>query len=137
MTLFSGIARAGIAAAALGAGLALTAPAGAQAQEVLGSYTAYIGVDDLYNSKGERLFEPWQILRQDRANFHRFGIRQPGDQDDPFFADADNRATMERFIMQGRIDLAARRGIVDGGVTVTVTIWGQGRIPAYLDVTVF
>jgi hypothetical protein len=33
------------------------------------------------------------IIRQDRANFQRFGIRDPEDEDDPFLSAALRRAT--------------------------------------------
>ena len=117
------------------AGLCMLA-APVAAQDVIGSYVAYIGVDDLYNSKGARLTQPWQVLRQDRANFHRFGIRQAGDEWDPFFSRIDNRAAMERMIMNGRIDPVARQNLLQGGSTVFVTIYGSGGVGRYVDVTV-
>ncbi|MDT8855781.1 hypothetical protein RNZ50_12290 [Paracoccaceae bacterium Fryx2] len=80
----------------------------------------------LYNSDGARLGQPWQVLRQDRANFHRFRIRQEGDESDPFFGDANNRAAMERMVMNGRIERSAARRIVAGGAVVRVQIFGQG-----------
>ena len=52
--------------------------AAAKADGLIEEYNAYIGEEDLYNSYGERLSEPWQIIRQDRANYHRFGTSQPG-----------------------------------------------------------
>lgn len=106
------------------------------AQELIGSYTAYIGQADLHNSKGARLTEPWQVLRQDRANYHRFGVAQNGDEWDPFFGNIDNRAAMERMIMNGRIDPGARRNLLQGGATVLVRIYGSGGVGRYLDVTV-
>ncbi len=106
------------------------------AQELIGSYVAYIGVDDLYNSKGARLSQPWQVLRQDRANFHRFGIAHAGDEWDPFFGSIDNRAAMERMIMRGYIEPAARANILRGGATVFIRIYGQGNRGDYVDVTV-
>ena len=87
---------------------------------------AYIGPHDLYNSKGARLWEPWQILRQDRANFHRFGLRDGPDQGDRFFGSVDNRAAMERMVMRGRIEPTAAQNVVNGGATVVVKVWGQG-----------
>jgi len=106
------------------------------AQELLGSFTAYIGTDDLYNSSGARLSEPWQVLRQDRANYHRFGIRQRGDEWDPFFSSIDNRAAMERMILNGRIDPQARRDILRGGATVFVRIYGEGNTGRHVEVSV-
>ncbi|CUH89566.1 hypothetical protein PH5382_03513 [Phaeobacter sp. CECT 5382] len=107
------------------AALALSTPC-AMADELLASYVAFIGRDDLYNSKGARLTEPWQILRQDRANFHRFGISQPGDEWDPIFKDVNNRATMESMIQYGSIEASAGRNIVKGGVMVQVDVYDGG-----------
>lgn len=109
------------------AALALAlAPVAASAQDLLDEYVAFIGPHDLYNSSGQRLTAPWQILRQDRANFHRYGLRDPADQGDAFFGDVNNRAAMERMLMQGRMDPAAARAILAGGATVLVQIWGYG-----------
>ena len=114
--------------------LALVVPAASQ--QLVGSYVAFIGTDDLYNSKGARLTEPWQVLRQDRANYHRFGVYQPGDEWDPFFGSIDNRATMEQMIMNGRIAVSARRLLLRGGAPGFVEIYGQGNRGKYLNVTV-
>lgn len=119
----------------LAATLALAATV-AQADQLIGSYVAYIGQDDLYNSKGARLSEPWQILRQDRANYHRFGISQGGDEWDPFFGSIENRGIMERMIMNGSIEPAAARSLVRGGATVFVRIYGSGNQGRFVKVTV-
>lgn len=113
----------------------MSAPA--NAQSLVGQYTAYIGSDDLYNSRGARLWEPWQILRQDRANYHRFGISQPGDEWDSFFGSIDNRAAMERMIMNGYINPQAARNIVNGGATVVVRIYGSGSRGNRVEVDVY
>jgi len=102
-------------------------PLAAQAQKLIGSYVAYIGWEDLHNSNGQRLTQYWQIIRQDRANFHRFGIRHDGDQWDPFFADANNRATLERLVMNSGIDSHSRRMITQGNTPVFVEIFGWGN----------
>ena len=119
----------------LAAALALSGAA-AQADDLIGAYVAYIGEADLYNSKGVRLSEPWQVLRQDRANYHKFGRSQPGDEWDPFFGDIDNRAAMERMIMNGTITPEARAGLLRGGATVFVRIYGSGNVGRYVQVTV-
>jgi len=122
--------------AALALALALP-PAAAPAQQVVEQYVAVIGAQDLFNSRGVRLTAPWQILRQDRANFHRYGLRDPGDQGDTFFADIGNRAAMEQMLMRGAIDPVAARDIVAGGATVIVRIWGQGGRGDYVTVDVY
>jgi hypothetical protein len=95
-------------------------------QQLLESYVAYIGDMDLYNSSGQRLTQPWQIIRQDRANYHRFRIRHDGDESDSFFASADNRAVMEDMLRRGQISNGAARDIVNGDVFIEVEIYGQG-----------
>ncbi len=110
----------------LAVALALLA-APASAADLVGQYQAFIGQDDLYNSNGKRLTEPWQILRQDRANVHKFGISQPGDQTDPFFGSVDNRAAMEQMVMHGTIEPSARRALLRGGVMVLVKILWPSR----------
>jgi hypothetical protein len=99
------------------------------------SYAAYIGENDLYNSQGVRLTQPWQIIRQDRANFYRFGLRDPGDQGDSFFASARNRDIMERMLRDGRISSQAARDVVIGNATILVQIYGAGSVGRYIVVT--
>ena len=107
------------------------------AQDLIGSYVAYIGGNDLFNSKGGRLTEPWQILRQDRANVHKFGLVDRGDEGDPFFGDIDNRAAMETMVRQGWIEPGAARAIVNGFTFVQVEIYGQGGRGTSVRVTVY
>ncbi len=117
--------RIGIFAAAIAAVLVASAGA-AKADELIESYGAYIGQDDLYNSSNERLTQPWQVIRQDRANVHRFGVSQPGDDFDNFFASARNRELAERMIRSGRIDGSAARRLLNGDVQIHVEIWRGG-----------
>jgi hypothetical protein len=111
---------------------------GAKAQELIESYVAVIGREDLFNSRGERLTQPWQILRQDRANYHQFRIRHRGDTGDSFFSDIRNRALMERMVMNGRINARAADTLVNGySQAVLVKIFGFGSRGTYVDVTIF
>jgi hypothetical protein len=73
------------------AALLAIAPA-AQAQQTVLEYYAGIDQQDLYNSRGVRLTEPCAILRQDRANVHRFGKPGQYDSADPMFGDPNARA---------------------------------------------
>ncbi|GAB4267064.1 MAG: hypothetical protein Kow0013_16630 [Pararhodobacter sp.] len=101
----------------------------ATAQTYVGSYSAWIGGQDLYNSRGTRLWEPWQIIRQDRANFHRFNLRDSNDGGDPWFADANARAQLEQAVMNAGLQPSQRQQIVNGGVMVQVDLFGwPGRI---------
>jgi hypothetical protein len=103
---------------------------------IIEAYSAYIGEDDLFNSKGVRLTQPWQVLRQDRANVHRFGISQNGDSTDSFFGSSRNRAIMERMVQKGSISSSARRRLLDGGASVSVNIYGTGSRGDYINVVV-
>jgi len=101
---------------------AIATPASAQ-HGPLGHYTARLGAADHFNSSGERLRSVAAILRQDRANFHRFGRADPEDQGDRFFASANNRAAFEQMIARGRMNEAARYVIVNGEPLVHVDIY--------------
>jgi hypothetical protein len=79
----------------------LAIPASAQ---VMDSYYATIAEADRHNSSGARLSSPSAVLQQDRANFHRFGIRQAGDQSDMFFANRDLRAQIPELYARGQRD---------------------------------
>lgn len=100
------------------------------------SYRAYIGSDDLYNSKGERLTLPWQIIRQDRANYHAYRRRDRGDEGDSFFSHASNRQKLEAMLASGSIANDAGNLIVRGNVWIKVNIYGHGDIGQAVDVTV-
>ncbi|MFK0161829.1 hypothetical protein [Rhizobium sp. NPDC090279] len=100
------------------------------------SYRAYIGNDDLYNSKGERLTLPWQIIRQDRANYHAYRRRDRGDQGDSFFSLPSNRQKLEAMLASGNIADDAGNLIVRGNVRIKVDIYGRGDIGEWVDVHV-
>jgi hypothetical protein len=94
--------------------------------EVIESYRAFIGRDDLFNSSGNRLTKPWEVLRQDRANFHQFGTRQRNEDSDTFFASPENRSRMESMVRDGFTSQEAGDTIVNGLVWVNVQILGSG-----------
>ena len=100
------------------------------------SYRAYIGSDDLYNSKGERLTLPWQIIRQDRANYHAYRRRDRGDQGDSFFSQASNRQKLEAMLANGDIANDAGNLIVRGNVWIKVDIYGRGDVGEWVDIHV-
>lgn len=93
---------------------------------IIETYYAFLSADDHYNSKGVRLTAPWQIIRQDRANYHRFGVRDNGDEWDSFFGSATNRARMESMLQNGWISQSASRAIVNGEVWIRVDLLGKG-----------
>lgn len=124
-----------LAALLLAAALAL--PGTAQAQQLLESYTAFLSSRDHYNSNGARLTAFWQVIRQDRANFHRFGRADPQDEWDRFFGNMQNRAAMERMILNGTVEPGVAQYIVNNEVMIRVDIYGYGNQVSYVNVTAF
>ena len=99
-------------------------------------YRAYIGDADLYNSNGARLTQPWQIIRQDRANFHQYHVRDSADQSDSFFADPVNRQALEQMLRNGTMTREAANMIVRGNVWNEADIYGGQGTGRWIDVTV-
>ncbi|TBD75924.1 hypothetical protein [Rhizobium ruizarguesonis] len=100
------------------------------------SYRAYIGDADLFNSNGARLTQPWQIIRQDRANFHQYGVRDRDDETDSFFADPVNRQALEQMLRNGTMTRDAANMIVRGNVWINVDIYGSQGAGRWIDVSV-
>jgi hypothetical protein len=119
---------------ALAIAIATCAPTLAQAQQLIASYVARLSVTDHLNSNGQRLTSAAAIIRQDRANFHRFGIRDPEDQDDPFFADQGNREALEQMLERGRAAPGVIERIVNGTPLIRVEIFRSNAGP-FIDVT--
>jgi hypothetical protein len=100
-----------------------------QAQQLIGSYVALLSEADHFNSQGQRLTSAAAIIRQDRANFHRYGIRDPEDEDDSFFADEGNRAALEQMLERGRADPGVISRILNGAVLIRVDIYRGANGP--------
>lgn len=123
MSVFFGKAARRTAAAAFAAG-ALLLPATAEAQDrMIGGYMAYLGPEDRVNSRGARLASAAAIVRQDRANFHRFGIRHAGDENDRWFGSPGHRQAMESLIV---ISADEARIIERQDALVYVSIFARG-----------
>ena len=106
---------------------ALASPVAAE-EFIVDQYFAYIGGADLSNSSGASLGDAASVLRQDRANVHRFGISQTNDEIDGIYIDSDSRAEMPALIAaKGSISAADSRAIMGGGVLVSVTTYSNGN----------
>ena len=104
-------------------GMSVYAPTFSHAQQLIGSYVALLSEADHFNSNGQRLTSAAAIIRQDRANFHRYGIKDPEDETDTFFADEGNRAALEQMLERGRADPGVISRIVNGTPLVRVDIY--------------
>jgi hypothetical protein len=90
------------------------------------SYTARLGARDHFNSNGQRLQEPAEIIRQDRANYYVYGLRDSEDQPDSFFSIKENRARLEQLLANGRTTREAINSIVNGTPLIRVDIYQSG-----------
>jgi hypothetical protein len=102
--------------------ICLAAPAFAQSDPVE-SYCATLGEDDHFASDGYPLDNAAAIIRQDRANFHQFGIRDPSDENDSIFRLKANRARLEQMLRNGDISRSVERAIVRGTPDICVDVY--------------
>lgn len=113
-------------AAVLTTGLALAAAAPAEARRApWDSYCATLSARDHFNSNGQRLTTAAAIIRQDRANYHKFRRRDSDDEGDSFFGSQANRARLEAMINNGDSDAGVLRRIVNGEPRICVDIWND------------
>ncbi len=121
-----------IVLACLVAGLA----GGAQAQQMMAAYFAELGYEDYFNSRGAPLTDAAAVLQQDRANFHRFGIRHQGDDSDAYFGDQGSRAAIPNLFRAGPnggyVQNALSGGWPGYSSSWLIQVCGDGRAIRYL-----
>ncbi|CAG1023053.1 hypothetical protein DOJK_02065 [Patescibacteria group bacterium] len=100
------------------------------AEEPLESYVARLSAADHENSDGKRLKSVGDILRQDRANFHKFNIIDSEDQSDSMFGDVKARERIPMMLQRGHIDKETKIAILNGTPVVLVNIY-KNRIEVY------
>ncbi len=101
--------------------LFLAAPAQAQ----IASYCAVISGQDLYTSNGDRLRSVSQIIQQDRANVHKFGKVDSGDDYDSYFHIYERRVALERAVRNSRINSDLKSNILNGNAYICVEFYGN------------
>jgi hypothetical protein len=114
-----------LVAAMLGTGLVQHADAQILGQ-LVESYSARLSPRDHYNSNGERLRSAAAIIRQDRANFYVYGLRDDEDEPDPYFSSKGNRARLEQMLENGRTTPEAIYRVVNGTPLIRVDIYATG-----------
>lgn len=105
----------------------------AKAQDYMGQYYTALHAEDMRNSRGQPLGDFCAIVQQDRANYHRFGLRHDGDQGDPFFASPGMRSRIAGscHIMPGS-EYVADRVLSGQPRYVLVRIYGVNGVPTVL-----
>jgi len=66
-------------------------------QDYSALYEARLSAQDHTSSDGSKLTDVASILRQDRANYHKFKKRDSDDQSDAFFSSAKNRELIDSY----------------------------------------
>jgi hypothetical protein len=109
------------------AGLLLTSLLGAgaaHADDMLGSYVARISDRDHQASDGYALDNAAQMVRQDRANWHKFHRRDSDDEGDGWFRTNDQRADLQRMLERGgAMSSSTKRAIVNGEPLIQVDVY--------------
>ena len=101
----------------------------ALADRYLCTYTARIAEWDKINSEGQSLVSGYNlssvaaVIRQDRANFHKFNRRDPEDTDDCAFSSPQNRQLLENFLRHGSVTQSSLHRIADGTPLIDVDIY--------------
>lgn len=108
--------------AGLAVALALATSALAQSQPIDG-YCTQISAHDKYASDGYPLTDAGSILRQDRANFHRFGTSDADDYGDHTFDTVSARERIPAMFDNGNIERGLARQIVRGYPYICVDIY--------------
>jgi hypothetical protein len=89
---------------------------------IVSSYKAYLSDQDHFSSTGSRLGNAAAIIRQDRANFHKFAQRDAQDEGDDFFSSPSNRAALEQMLNNGSMDPIVGKKIINGNPLVVVRV---------------
>lgn len=90
----------------------------AQADQFLGSYIARISDNDHQASDGYALDTAAQMVRQDRANWHKFGSGDDEDQADDWFDSKASRTRLESMLNKGSAMSARTRSAIEKGEPV-------------------
>lgn len=86
-------------------------------------YKARLSEKDHFSSSGKRLKTAIAVLRQDRANFHVFNIKDAEDESEESFKNIESREYMEKTIY---IPPKVEKVILNGTPVIKVEIVGDG-----------
>ena len=110
--------------AAIGAAVVSASATMAAADTYLGSYVARLSPHDHEASDGYPLDNAAQVVRQDRANYHKFGWIDAEDTGDSWFASAKARERLQAMLeRRGAMDARTRRAIMNGTPLIEVEVY--------------
>jgi hypothetical protein len=90
------------------------------------TYKTVITENDIKNSAGKNLNTLGGLVRQDRANYHKFLLRDVGDEGDPVLFDEKKRAALEEAVNRSDPNYDFVDPFywdADPGTKITVTFW--------------
>ncbi len=110
--------------------LSLAAPSASAEEVLLGTYRTLISSTDMVSSKGVPLTDPAAMIQQDRANYHRYNLRDAVDADDGWFADPAKRAKIPQLIANGGgVPEYVADVMINFGAVLSVSIYAsEGRL---------
>ena len=120
-----------LAAALLLALSAAIAPQPALAAEPTDGFCTTITAVDRVNSAGKKLTDVAAILQQDRANYHRFGRADAGDDGDVSFASAEARARIPAMLKAGSVEADAASAMLRANPRICVAVYGNRSIDIF------
>ena len=114
--------------------LALSAAIAAQpaaAAEPTDGFCTTITAVDRVNSSGKKLTDVAAILQQDRANYHRFGRADAGDDGDVSFASAEARARIPAMLKAGSVEADAAQAMLRASPRICVAVYGTRSLDIF------
>lgn len=103
---------------------------------VITAYSARLSRKDHFASDGVRLDSPAAVIRQDRANYHKFNRADDEDDTDDYFDSAAHREGLEQALERGHTSRAAYRSVMDGNPLIAVTVYRARGGGIYIDVKI-
>ena len=94
----------------------------------LTNYCTVISDRDRYNTNGQRLATPGAILQQDRANYHRFNRRDPGDGWEGYFTTYNQRVYLNQMVQRSFLNPRQRQAILYGGNVYVCLQFNSGNV---------
>lgn len=87
---------------------------------------------DRVNSNGKKLTDLGAILQQDRANYHRFGRADAGDDGDVSFASAEARAKIPAMLKAGSVEADAASAMLRASPRICVAVYGNRSLDIFI-----
>lgn len=99
--------------------------ASVQAEELVVEYQARLSAFDHYSSSDQKLGSVAAIIRQDRANYHKYKVRDEDDQGESFFSSPGNRELLEKWVNEIPMSESDQKVIITGTPLITLRVYSS------------